>query len=84
MAWIRGRSRPAGGQRLTISVSRRPAGIAVQAGVTGQPLPSATFYAGGQDVYVIESSLGDDSGNVDYDLGDDGLVVTDAHGRIIQ
>jgi hypothetical protein len=35
-------------------------------------------------VYVVEASLGDDSGNSDYSLGDDGLVVTDAQGRIIR
>jgi hypothetical protein len=35
-------------------------------------------------VYVVEASLGDDSGNTDYNLGDDALVVTDAKGGIIQ
>jgi hypothetical protein len=35
-------------------------------------------------VYVVESSPGDDSGSSDYNLGDDGLVVTDAQGRIVQ
>lgn len=69
---------------LTISVSRQAGGLSVRAGVTGQPLPSAQFYPNGARVYVIESSLGDDSTNIDYNLGDDGLVVTDAHGRIRQ
>ena len=69
---------------LTISVSRRAGGLSVRAGVTGQPLPSAQFYPNGARVYVIESSLGDDSTNIDYNLGDDGLVVTDAQGRIRQ
>jgi hypothetical protein len=32
----------------------------------------------------VVASLGDDSGNSDYSLGDDGLVVTDAQGRIIR
>jgi hypothetical protein len=68
---------------LTISVTRRTAGITVRAGVTGQPLPQAQFYAGGDKVYVIESNLGDDSGNVDYNLGDDALVVTNVQGRIL-
>jgi hypothetical protein len=35
-------------------------------------------------VYVIEASVGDDSGNFDYNLGDDGVVVTDGRGRIIR
>ena len=52
--------------------------------MTGQPPPSAQFYPNGARVYVIESSLGDDSTNIDYNLGDDGLVVTDAQGRIRQ
>ena len=68
---------------LTISVIRQPGGIAVRAGVAGQPTGPAHFYANGRGVYIIESSLGDDSANVDYNLGDDGLVVTDAHGRIL-
>ena len=40
-------------------------------------------YVGGARVYVVEASLGDDSGNSDYNLGDDGLVVTNAEGRIV-
>jgi hypothetical protein len=69
---------------LTISVTRQAGGIAVRAGVTGQPTGPAHFYANGRGVYVIESSLGDDTASVDYNLGDDGLVVTDAHGRILR
>jgi hypothetical protein len=68
---------------LSISVSRQAGGISVRAGVTGQPPPSAQFFANGARVYVIESSLGDDSAGVDYNLGDDGLVVTDGQGRIV-
>jgi len=54
------------------------------AGVIGQAAPTPRRYAGGARVYVVESSLGDDSGNTDYNLGDDALVVTDAKGGIIQ
>ncbi|MGD0321783.1 MAG: hypothetical protein ABSC00_09325 [Acidimicrobiales bacterium] len=35
-------------------------------------------------VYFIEASFGDDSGNSEYNYGDDGVVVTDASGRIVQ
>jgi hypothetical protein len=42
------------------------------------------LYPLGARVYVVEASLGDDSGNSDYNLGDDGIIVTDAHGRIVQ
>lgn len=68
---------------LMISVRRQGTGISVSAGVVGQPAPTARYYPTGTRVYVIEASLGDDSGNSDYNLGDDGLVVTDAQGRIL-
>ena len=68
---------------LTVSVTRQAGGIAVQAGVTGQPLPAAHFYADGGKVYILESNLGDDSGDLDYNLGDDGLIVTNLQGRIV-
>ena len=68
---------------LTISVARKTGGIAVVAGVTGQQLAPARFYPGGAKVYVIETSLGDDSGSLDYNLGDDGLVVTNGQGDIV-
>jgi hypothetical protein len=68
---------------LTISVTRKVGGISVVAGVTGQQPPTARFYPGGAKVYVIESGLGDDSGTLDYNLGDDGLVVTNGQGNIV-
>jgi hypothetical protein len=68
---------------LTISVARQAGGISVRAGFTGQPLPATRFYPGGAKVYVLETSLGDDSGYADYNLGDDGLVVTTAQGQIV-
>jgi hypothetical protein len=69
---------------LSVSVHRTGSGLSVVAGVAGQPNPAPHFYPGGARVYVVEASLGDDSGNSDYNLGDDGLVVTDSKGRIIQ
>ncbi len=68
---------------LSISVHRTGSGISVKAGVSGQP-GAAHVYAGGARVYVVEASMGDEGGNSDYNLGDDGVVVTDAHGRIVQ
>jgi hypothetical protein len=56
----------------------------VEAGVAGQPPQPARFYPTGTAVYVIEAAMGDDSGNSDYNLGDDGLVVTDSQGRILR
>jgi len=69
---------------LTVTVHKQGTGLLVTAGVIGQAAGSPHLYAGGARVYVIEASLGDDSGNADYNLGDDGLVVTDTHGRIVQ
>lgn len=69
---------------LSISASRVRDGISVKAGVNGQPAAAAHTYPGGARVYVVESSLGDDSNSSDYNLGDDGLVVTDVRGRILQ
>lgn len=69
---------------LTVSVKQRGSALLVTAGVNGQGTPTHHEYVGGVRVYVIEASFGDDSGNTDYNLGDDGLVVTDAKGGIIQ
>jgi hypothetical protein len=69
---------------LSVKVRRQGEGVVVTAGVIGQPGATAHFYARGAVVYVVEASLGDDSGNSDYNLGDDGVVVTDAQGRIVQ
>jgi hypothetical protein len=69
---------------LTVKVVRQGSGITVTAGVVGQSANAPRFYAHGAEVYVVEASLGDDSGNSDYSLGDDALVVTDGQGRILQ
>lgn len=69
---------------LAVTVHKRASGLSVTAGVAGQGPGSTKLYAGGVHVYVVETSLGDDSGNSDYNLGDDGLVVTNAQGRIVQ
>jgi hypothetical protein len=68
---------------LTINVRRQGTGVSVVAGVTGQQASAPHYYPLGARVYVIEASLGDDSGNSDYNLGDDGIIVTDADGRIV-
>lgn len=69
---------------LAISVHRVAGGVSVQVAVDGQSSGPAHTYPGGSKVYVVEASLGDESGNADYNLGDDGLVVTNAAGRIVQ
>lgn len=69
---------------LKISVRRQGTGLSVTAGVIGQASPAPQLYPLGARVYVVEASLGDDSGNTDYSLGDDGLVVTSAQGSVIR
>ena len=69
---------------LKVAVHRHGPGLLVTAGVIGQPPATPHLYAGGARVYIVEASLGDDSGNADYSLGDDGLVVTNAQGRIVR
>lgn len=69
---------------LAITVRRQANGLEISAGVSGQPASAPQFYPVGARVYVIEASLGDDSGASDYNLGDDGIVVTDARGRIVR
>lgn len=69
---------------LTITVHRQSGGLLVTAAVNGQSAGSPHLYRGGARVYVIEAAMGDESGASDYNLGDDGLVVTDAQGRIVQ
>lgn len=68
---------------LTISATRQGNGVTVKAAANGQSATGHTYPTGAR-VYVVESSLGDDSGSSDYSLGDDGLVVTDAAGRVVQ
>jgi hypothetical protein len=68
---------------LKITVRKQGDGLLVTAGVIGQGVSPPHLYAGGTRVYVLEASLGDDSGNADYNLGDDGLVVTDAQQRVL-
>ena len=69
---------------LTVRVRRQGPGITVTASVSGQPAAAPRFYPDGARVYIVEASLGDDSGDSDYSLGDDGLIVTDAQGRILR
>lgn len=65
----------------------RPAGgaidVSVSASGSGQQARTSTFPASDR-VYFIEATLGDDSGNAEYNFGDDGLIVTDAQGHVVQ
>lgn len=62
------------GSNIVVSVSL--------AGSTSSPQTSTIQK--GDSVYFIEASFGDDSGNSDYSGGDDGLVITNPQGRVIE
>lgn len=70
---------------FTLTVARRGGGIAVKATNDGKALTSASrFYPGGAKVYIIDSTLGDEGGHVDYDTADDGIVVTNSRGQVLR
>ena len=46
--------------------------------------PMVQNYLTGTKVYFIEANPGDDSSNSDFNFGDDGLIVTNAQGRVIE
>ena len=50
----------------------------------GSQAPITKSYPANDHVYFVEANLGDDSANTEYNFGDDGLVVTDASGRVVQ
>jgi hypothetical protein len=69
---------------LSVTAHEGAGGLSVSASVNGQSAGAPHVYRNGARVYIVEASMGDDSGSSDYNLGDDGLVVTDAQGRIVQ
>jgi hypothetical protein len=48
-----------------------------------QPTENKTYPAS-DHIYFVEASLGDDSGNAEYNFGDDGVVVTNTSGHVVQ
>ncbi|NNN18442.1 MAG: hypothetical protein HKL84_01170 [Acidimicrobiaceae bacterium] len=46
--------------------------------------PQTSTFPKGDSVYFVETSLGDDSGTSDYNAGDDGIIVTNSQGRIVE
>lgn len=68
-----------------VSVKRAGSTIRVTVALIGSPQPGVDqTYPAEDHVYFVETSLGDDSGNGEFNLGDDGIVITDAQGRIVQ
>jgi hypothetical protein len=69
---------------FSVHVTPGPTTITVKVISTGSPTPQSATYALGDKVYFIETTLGDDSGASDYNFGDDGIIVTNAAGRIVK
>ena len=67
--------------RITSGVSRFTVRISA---VGGSQAPQMSTYPNGDRVYFVEAAFGDDSGGSDYSYSDDGVVVTDAQGRIVE
>lgn len=69
---------------FNISITPSPAAITVRVSGVGVAKTQTLTYPAGDRVYFVEASFGDDSTNAEYNLGDDGLVVTNASGRIVE
>lgn len=67
-----------------IDVTGGPTTITVHVTVSGSSAAQHSSYPAGDRVYFVETTLGDDSGDSDYNLGDDGILVTDPNGRIVE
>ncbi|MDA8331311.1 MAG: hypothetical protein M0027_08930 [Candidatus Dormibacteraeota bacterium] len=49
----------------------------------GGQSPISKTYPASDHIYFVEANLGDDSGNSEYNFGDDGLIATDASGHVV-
>lgn len=71
------------GYSISTKVSGANVVVAVSAAGSSQA-PSRRTYSATDKVYFIEASLGDDSGSTELNPGDDGLIVTNPQGRIVE
>lgn len=70
---------------FSVKVTQSGANEVISVGVSGSPSPPQTStFQKGDSVYFVEAAFGDDSGNSDYSAGDDGIVVTNPQGRIVE
>jgi hypothetical protein len=69
------------------SISTKVSGANVVVAVTtagSSQAPSQKTYPAADNVYFVEASFGDDSGTTELNPGDDGLIVTNPQGRIVE
>lgn len=70
---------------FTVKVTPSSGTIHVSVSAVGtSSAPQTSSYPTGDKVYFVETTLGDDSSDTDYNFGDDGVVVTNAKGRIVK
>jgi hypothetical protein len=71
------------GYSISTKVSGANVVVAVSTAGSSQA-PSQKTYPAADTVYFVEASLGDDSGTTELNPGDDGLIVTNPQGRIVE
>jgi hypothetical protein len=70
---------------FNISVKVSGNNVIVSVSVAGSSSsPQRSTFQKGDSVYFVETSLGDDSGSSDYSAGDDGIIVTNSQGKIVE
>jgi hypothetical protein len=71
------------GFTFTTRLSGSSVDFTLYASGSSQPV-SKNNYPASDHIYFVESNLGDDSNNTEYSFSDDGVVVTDASGHVVQ
>ncbi|MFZ0168204.1 MAG: hypothetical protein WAL64_02130 [Candidatus Dormiibacterota bacterium] len=71
------------GFTFTTRLSGSSVAFTLYASGSTQPV-SKNNYPASDHIYFVESNLGDDSNNTEYSFSDDGVVVTDASGHVVQ
>lgn len=70
---------------FTFTARRSASSVAFTLTVSGGgQAPVTKSYPASDHIYFVEANLGDDSGNSEYNFGDDGVIVTDASGHVVQ
>ncbi|MHB1739613.1 MAG: hypothetical protein ACYCXA_09085 [Actinomycetes bacterium] len=69
---------------FTVSLVHQGTNVRLTLNMAGSTQPAAVRTVPASDhIYFVEANLGDDSGSSEYNLGDDGLVITNASGHVV-
>lgn len=71
------------GFTFTAHLSGSSVDFTLYASGSSQPV-SKNNYPETDHIYFVEANFGDDANNTEYSYSDDGVVVTDASGRVVQ